>query len=663
MRISFWLKLKYDNRTSKGKGAKGVNSRAMINSIKKVFDLFKKTFCTVLLFEILYRAVSSLIFKPLLSSISRGMLQLGGHSLAFNEQIVEAFLNIPGLLALILLAVLAAILIYLEFSVMILTVYYQLKNQPIRLTQAMKISLLTLESLKNLGIVGFSFYAIVLLPFINIGFDSSLLPALRVPNFVSEELMKTTMGSLLFLGLLIIIAIVYLSTMFTLPMMVLKQQSFIHSFKESLFVFDKLDRKRILMLALFCVSWFVLFVNPGWIKTYYSGISDASVLRVLFRLMTSFRMIRALFGYLFGQLALIAMMLIFVILLTESLVWLGQTFEINDEALPHLDITIKKGRRVVFNMLDLMFTLIRVILTRIRRSPFYRKHRKLLLGILVVSFLMQLSYWLRPSIAVHDPIVVGHRGSLEGVENTLEAIQGAVEAKADYAEIDILLSKDGIPMVIHDTHLQRLANKNVSVYELTAKELQALSLTQNDAVGKISTLEEVIEFCRGKIDLLIELKLHGKETESVVHKMVEVVEKQGYVDHCLFMSLNYSLVSELKALRPDYPVGYCVYGNVGKLTAATLRQLNVDFLTVEESMVSRRFVQRCQEADLPVYVWTVNDPFSMQEYLNKEVSGIITDYPADAIEVVKKFRFGWTARQHYGLDGYDPEYEELSFAY
>ncbi|MDE8735311.1 glycerophosphodiester phosphodiesterase family protein, partial [Eubacteriales bacterium DFI.9.88] len=85
----------------------------------------------------------------------------------------------------------------------------------------------------------------------------------------------------------------------------------------------------------------------------------------------------------------------------------------------------------------------------------------------------------------YDQVVVGHRGSEYEVENTVEAIQGAIDTKADYAEIDILLSKVGIPMVIHDDNLKRLSGENVNVYDLTARELKKINLKPNDKAGKI----------------------------------------------------------------------------------------------------------------------------------------------------------------------------------
>ena len=146
----------------------------------------------------------------------------------------------------------------------------------------------------------------------------------------------------------------------------------------------------------------------------------------------------------------------------------------------------------------------------------------------------------------------------------MEAIQGAIDTKADYAEIDILLSKDGIPMVIHDDNLKRLSGENVNVYDLTARELKKINLKQNDKAGKISTLDEVIDYSRGKIDLLIELKLHGHEKKNIVKAVTQVVEQNHFQKNCEIMSLEYGLVEDLKTHYPEYTVGYCVYGNLGQ---------------------------------------------------------------------------------------------------
>lgn len=192
-------------------------------------------------------------------------------------------------------------------------------------------------------------------------------------------------------------------------------------------------------------------------------------------------------------------------------------------------------------------------------------------------------------------------------------------------------------MVIHDENLKRLSGENVNVYDLTAAQLSKISLSQNDMTGKISTLNEVIDYSRGKIDLLIELKLHGHEKKSLVDAVVKVVEQNHFQRNCEIMSLEYSLVEELKTNYPEYTVGYCVYGNLGQARLNSLRQLNVDFLIIEESMASNSFIAQCNQAWLPVYIWTVNQQQTMESCLKMGASGIITDKPKDARKVVNAF--------------------------
>ncbi|MPN22729.1 hypothetical protein SDC9_170112 [bioreactor metagenome] len=189
-------------------------------------------------------------------------------------------------------------------------------------------------------------------------------------------------------------------------------------------------------------------------------------------------------------------------------------------------------------------------------------------------------------------------------------------------------------MVIHDSNLQRLSGENVNVYDLTARELGELTLSQNNAEGKISTLEEVLKATKGQIKLLIELKTHGHETADVAAETARVVEAQNDEKNCMFMSLDYSLVEQLKTLHPEYTVGYCVYGNLGKADTRRLVNMDIDFLTVEENMVTKSLISKARKAWLPVYVWTVDDPKAMRQYLDLGVLGLITDKPAVGREVI-----------------------------
>lgn len=259
--------------------------------------------------------------------------------------------------------------------------------------------------------------------------------------------------------------------------------------------------------------------------------------------------------------------------------------------------------------------------------PLYQKHKKLVWGIAAILVFLIAFGSLYSQPVTYDQVVVGHRGSNSAPENTLEAIDGAINADAEYAEIDILLSKDGVPMVIHDDNLKRLTGQNVNIYDLTASELQKLTVKQNNKTGRISTLDEVIDHCRGKIDLLIELKLHGHEKRDLAAAVIKVIEDNHFQKNCEIMSLEYSLIEQLKTRYPEYHVGYCVYSNLGNAEFSSLRELNVDFLIIEESMASKSFISKCNSAWLPVYVWTLNTREAMDSCLIQGASGIITDNP------------------------------------
>lgn len=93
---------------------------------------------------------------------------------------------------------------------------------------------------------------------------------------------------------------------------------------------------------------------------------------------------------------------------------------------------------------------------------------------------------------------MGHRGSAQGVENTVEAVQGAIDAGADYAEIDVLLSKDNVPMVIHDADLSRLAGTRGGVYDFTAEELQSSPSPKTALPGASPRWRRCWDFAMGK---------------------------------------------------------------------------------------------------------------------------------------------------------------------
>lgn len=606
----------------------------VINMIGNALLTFLKVLPSLLLFEIVYKLLCQLIFQPVLSGILQSALNITGYNIAFNDDIAGFLTNIPGLICTIIICLLAALLAYFEFAVVILMIYSQYQNTPMQLPEAMKQALTTFKSLKGLGLIGFIFYSLGLLPLINFGFAPSIRPSGSIPNFITGELYKSFLGSVLVIVFYVIMYVLFFSAIFMLTAMILRRTKLGRSWRISLSILLSAKPKNILPLVLLFVLWCVLLLWPGIIPTYYAGVTDSSLAEILGNFFASWR---GLLHLLIVEGFKICFSVLIFTFITITYLNCGGRVNLHKEATPYLD----RGIKTTHGIITKAYAIIKKILISIRETiiqiPFYQKHKRLIKGLLAVLIFLIAFGTLYSQPVSYDQVVVGHRGSQAGPENTLAAIDGAIDAKADYAEIDILLSKDGVPMVIHDDNLKRLTGENVNVYDLTANELKKLTIKQNDMTGKISTLDEVIDHCRGKIDLLIELKLHGHENRDLVAAVIDIIEENHFQKNCEIMSNEYSLVEQLKTNHPEYKVGYCVYSNLGKAEFSSLRELNVDFLIIEESMASKSFITKCNDAWLPVYVWTLNTREAMDSCLTQGASGIITDNPQMARKAVDQY--------------------------
>ncbi|MDT2194407.1 glycerophosphodiester phosphodiesterase family protein [Paenibacillus larvae] len=147
-----------------------------------------------------------------------------------------------------------------------------------------------------------------------------------------------------------------------------------------------------------------------------------------------------------------------------------------------------------------------------------------------------------------DWLIMAHRGDVRsGIENTMEAFEGAIRAGADYIELDVLQTGDGKLAVIHDQNLKRLSGKNVNVYDLTLEELQQITLKQGGFSGKIPSLDEVLDKLPKRIKLNIELKTHGYE-HNYVDTFVETLRRHHVENNRIIVqSLEYDLVGQVKS--------------------------------------------------------------------------------------------------------------------
>jgi glycerophosphoryl diester phosphodiesterase len=218
--------------------------------------------------------------------------------------------------------------------------------------------------------------------------------------------------------------------------------------------------------------------------------------------------------------------------------------------------------------------------------------------------------------------VIAHRGFIQGgVENTLPALQAAAKAGADRVEFDVLETKDGKFVVMHDTNLKRLAGRNLNVKDLTQDELTSITVRSGTMEAKIPSLEEWIQLSiHLNLPQLLEVKLHGGETPDLVPRLLAVLDRAGVTESYTYHSLSREVVEELKRLRPQLVVGFIMPINFGGVP-----NVEADFLVVEQQSYSPKFERQAWAAGYNVIVWTVDEQQQMRDYMNDAVDGIITD--------------------------------------
>jgi glycerophosphoryl diester phosphodiesterase len=231
--------------------------------------------------------------------------------------------------------------------------------------------------------------------------------------------------------------------------------------------------------------------------------------------------------------------------------------------------------------------------------------------------------------------ITAHRGySAVAPENTIAAVERAIAAGADWAEIDVQETADGVVVLFHDRDLKKVAGLDWRIGETRYARLKTVDIgsrfSPEFADQRIATLAEVLELCEGKIRVNIELKYYGHE-KRLEESVIQIVESKAMQSEVVLMSLKPDGVDKLKTLRPDWSVGLLTTVALGDLT-----RLDVDFLAVNTSLATGPFIRAAHRRGKAVHVWTVNDAIAMSALVSRGVDNIITDEPEMARLVLEQ---------------------------
>ena len=244
-----------------------------------------------------------------------------------------------------------------------------------------------------------------------------------------------------------------------------------------------------------------------------------------------------------------------------------------------------------------------------------------------------------------NPTVMAHRGlSADAPENTLYAFSDAISVGADFIELDVQQTRDGVLVVMHDSNLKRTTGVNKDIWDVDYADIQDLDagswFDPAYANARIPTLEETLQFVDKRAKLNIEIKptKHGSDTQE--QDVAELITRYQYTDACYVTSFSYGSLKKVKEANPEIRTGYLMsvaYGQFYSLKYADAFSLNKVFVTSQ-------VVNAAHQQGKQIFAWTVNSMSEVRSLCNLHVDSIITDDPVMVQNVISRDSTGETLR-------------------
>ncbi|MBC2028475.1 glycerophosphodiester phosphodiesterase [Listeria welshimeri] len=501
-----------------------------------------------------------------------------------------------AVIMLLILALLILMFVYYELGFFIMMAIYQLRGESYTVFKIIQRLNVKAKYFLSYQAVYFLLYFFLLLPIAGLSLPITITENLYLPHFITDELMKTSTGTWLYVIAMAIIFYISARLVFALPYFIEDKSIKINGAIRKSWNYPK---KRLFFMLL---KWILLIVVMGFLVSIIATI------------------------------IMLPLLLIEKITPGIAVVIAGITLTIL-QVIGFFVAGVFQG--IIAQLLVRNAFTIEAQTTSVSRSQFPHKKRFIVGGIIIFIIFSSFNvYAVNATLYEPNTKIIAHRGdTVNAVENTVEAIESAAKAGADYSEIDIQETKDHQFVVFHDMTLRRLAGSSKRVADMTLQELQQTKITSGDYSSHIASFDEIINAAKkNKIDLLVEVKLHGGESSDMVERFITLLKKEKVADKYLVQSLNQPVIEKIEHADPSLETGIILALNIGNLP-----KTSADFIVLEDFSINKRILTQAKQNNKKVFVWTVNKEKLMQMYLRKNIDGIITNYPKKAIELRDSF--------------------------
>lgn len=239
--------------------------------------------------------------------------------------------------------------------------------------------------------------------------------------------------------------------------------------------------------------------------------------------------------------------------------------------------------------------------------------------------------------------IFAHRGaSMLAPENTMDSFELAYQMGAEGIETDVHLTKDKVPILIHDETINRTTNGYGYVKDYTFAQLQSLDagswFAKKYSGASLISLEEFLLWAKPKpFYLNIELKnnkIDYKHLETIVYEMLNHFE---ILDRTIISTFNAKSLQRMKKLNQQVDKALLTSKNYKNLIKRAI-ELDVNAVHIKYSTLKTKLVERANQEDIAIRVYTVNKPIKMIRCFARGCHGIFTDIPDRGLKYRKLYQ-------------------------
>ena len=198
---------------------------------------------------------------------------------------------------------------------------------------------------------------------------------------------------------------------------------------------------------------------------------------------------------------------------------------------------------------------------------------------------------------------IAHRGySTKYPENTLSAYQASIDLGFSHIEIDVHLSKDGIPVIMHDKTVDRTTDGSGLIIDHTLNELRSLKMKDGE---RMPTLDETLELAKDQCKVAIELKQSNDMYEGLEKKVYELILEKEMIDAVYVNSFNHEAIRRMRSIAPELELGI-IKAKATPDLFPLMKEIKASSLAMELPYYSDTFADKCKNEGFQLIVWPVD---------------------------------------------------------